>query len=471
MADVNQFSSLAGIAAEEEQIRKLREQRENDVRTLSSLVNAQQEGQNLEKDKANLLEKYNKLTEEAKSIGGILESGVEYQSPAGKMLYQAYNLPLEVAQTLPSAVNKLSEYGPLKDNLLLKAAKAALPEGKLESILSAAEAKPLNLSPESKLAYLNKLNSIDEQRLNIFEQLKKYSSDKQPALPVSELKAPEQSQAAPQSTQAAVKTEDGIPVVKAERLTPFDEFNIINQRRQQFIEDSMNDIASLPRGLRDRGMKLVKELADQSFKLPDNVARPVVDAATGQVIPGWRKVGDRLEKMESGKDTDKEEERMRELGVPGVGIARTVQEAKDLRAAQVSKKNADSMIDQLIEIANKPGSALSLKDRAAANQIKTMLQGALRLQIVGPGAVTDADRAVLDSVIANPAQILSFKDNVLNALNNLKRVNQQNLENQYESGIYKRFEQPQGQQQQQQGGQGGQVEFTRGVGGKLIIPK
>jgi hypothetical protein len=41
----------------------------------------------------------------------------------------------------------------------------------------------------------------------------------------------------------------------------------------------------------------------------------------------------------------------------------------------------------------------------------------------------------------------------------------------YESGIYKRFEQPQGQQQQQQGGQGGQVEFTRGVGGKLIIPK
>jgi hypothetical protein len=27
------------------------------------------------------------------------------------------------------------------------------------------------------------------------------------------------------------------------------------------------------------------------------------------------------------------------------------------------------------------------------------------------------------------------------------------------------------EQQQQQGGQGGQVEFTRGVGGKLIIPK
>ncbi len=161
----------------------------------------------------------------------------------------------------------------------------------------------MNLSPESKLAYLNKLNSIDEQRLNIFEQLKKYSSDKQPALPASKLQAPEQSQAVPQSAQVAGKTEDGIPVVKAERLTPFDEFNIMNQRRQQFIEDSMNDIASLPRGLRDRGMKLVKELADQSFNLPENVAIPIINAATGQAIPKLGLVKGKV--VEIGDDTPK----------------------------------------------------------------------------------------------------------------------------------------------------------------------
>jgi hypothetical protein len=129
------------------------------------------------------------------------------------------------------------------------------------------------------------------------------------------------------------------------------------------------------------------------------------------------------------------------------------------------------MIDQLIEIANKPGAAFNPQDRAKADQISTLLEGAMRVQILGPGAVTEPDRQVLKSTIANPAQIFKLKGNVLNALNNLKRVNQQNLENMYESGIYKRFEQPQGQQQQQQGGKGGQVEFTRGVGGKLIIPK
>lgn len=346
------------------------------------------------------------------------------------------------------------------------------PMGFFESLVRGAESGPNPLSNPQRLQYLNQLKSLQEQKDIAAQNLKAYlPKEPEKARPASELQAPQQAPAAPQPEQKAGKTEDGIPVVKAERLTPFDEFNILSDRKKQFLAESLQKASSLPPRVRDQAFKFAQQVAEETFKLPDNIARPVIDAATGQVIPGWRKVGDRLEKMESGKDTDKEEERMRELGVPGVGIARTVQEAKDLRAAQVSKKNADGMINQLIEIANKPGAAFNPKDRKLADQISTMLQGALRLQIVGQGAVTDSDRDVLKSVIANPALIFSLKGNVISALNNLKSINQQNLENMYESGIYKRFEQPQGQQQQQQGGQGGPVRFTRGPGGELIIQK
>jgi hypothetical protein len=412
MADIStdQLNAIYGLVAQQQQADSAQQERQRQIEQLSGLVNQEIQKTSQDAEVEKLLNRYKQIGGEFERVKGIAESGSK-----GVQTFNPFT-------------------------------------GFTQSDV---------LSPKEKLQYLQETDRLEKEKASIAEKLKAYLP-KEPEKPrtASELQVPQPAPAAPQPAQAAGKTEDGIPVVKAERLTPFDEFNIINQRRQQFIEDSMDDIASLPRGLRDRGMKLVKELADQSFKLPDNIARPVIDAATGQVIPGWRKVGDRLEKMESGKDTDKEEERMRELGVPGVGIARTVQEAKDIRAAQVSKKNADSMIDQLIEIANKPGAAFNPQDRTLANQISTMLEGALRLQIVGPGAVTDSDRKVLKSAIANPAEIFSLKGNVLTALNNLKRVNQQNIENQYESGIYKRFEQPQGQQQQQQGGQGG--------GGRMI---
>jgi hypothetical protein len=412
MADIStdQLNAIYGLVAQQQQADSAQQERQRQIEQLSGLVSQEIQKTSQDAEVEKLLNRYKQIGGEFERVKGIAESGSK-----GVQTFNPFT-------------------------------------GFTQADV---------LSPKEKLQYLQETDRLEKEKASIAEKLKAYlPQEPEKARPVSELQAPQTAPAAPQPAQAAVKTEDGIPVVKAERLTPFDEFNILSDRKKQFLADSLQKASSLPPRVRDQAFKFAQQVAEETFKLPDNIARPVVDAATGQVIPGWRKVGDRLEKMESGKDTDKEEERMRELGVSGVGIARTVQEAKDLRAAQVSKKNADGMINQLIEIANKPGSALSLKDRAAANQIKTMLQGALRLQIVGPGAVTDADRAVLDSVIANPAQILSFKDNVLNALNNLKRVNQQNLENMYESGIYKRFEQPQGQQQQQQGGQGG--------GGRMI---
>jgi hypothetical protein len=346
------------------------------------------------------------------------------------------------------------------------------PMGFFESLVRGAESGPNPLSNSQRLDYLNQLKSLQEQKDIAAQNLKAYlPKEPEKARPASELQVPEPAKAAPATPQPTQPSQQPAQEQPQQRSSQFDAFERINAERSQFLNFAFQELTKLPPRMQKQGAEMIKTMADQRYKLPPNVAVPLINAATGQVIPELAFVNGKVEKLESGKDTDKEEERMRELGVSGVGIARTVQEARDIRAAQVSKKNADSMIDQLIEIANKPGAAFNPQDRAKADQISTLLEGAMRVQILGPGAVTEPDRQVLKSTIANPAQIFKLKGNVLNALNNLKRVNQQNLENMYESGIYKRFEQPQGQQQQQQGGKGGQVEFTRGVGGKLIIPK
>jgi hypothetical protein len=225
-----------------------------------------------------------KLTEEISSLGSLVDQ--ERQKSSNDA---------EIASAISKYKRILGDID--KTSGILNRNEA--PMGFFESLVRGAESGPNPLSNTQRLDYLNQLKSLQEQKDIAAQNLKAYlPKEPEKARPASELQVPQQAPAAPQPAQAAGKTEDGIPVVKAERLTPFDEFNIMNQRRQQFIEDSMNDIASLPRGLRDRGMKLVKELADQSFKLPDNIARPVIDAATGQVVPGYAIINGKFEKVE-----------------------------------------------------------------------------------------------------------------------------------------------------------------------------
>jgi hypothetical protein len=50
--------------------------------------------------------------------------------------------------------------------------------------------------------------------------------------------------------------------------------------------------------MQKQGAEMIKTMADQRYKLPDNVARPVLDAATGQVIPGYAIINGKFEKVE-----------------------------------------------------------------------------------------------------------------------------------------------------------------------------
>jgi len=98
-----------------------------------------------------------------------------------------------------------------------------------------------------------------------------------------------------------------------------------------------------------------------------------------------------------------------ESGGGFVGVAPTADEAKKFREMVASDEDTARGIDALLEIANR-GGKLNPKDRADAAVISTILKARNRLNIVGPGAVSEADWILLDSAFQNPTQIVTLKD-------------------------------------------------------------
>lgn len=119
---------------------------------------------------------------------------------------------------------------------------------------------------------------------------------------------------------------------------------------------------------------------------------------------------------------------LREVYVPGYGIASTKEAAKEANAKVATFKNIQSGIGQLLSLSKK-GSSLSPADRAMAATIANMLKGQLRTEIVGPGAVSDSERAMLDAIVANPLEITRLDSASQAALRTLFERMQTSLNN------------------------------------------
>lgn len=100
-----------------------------------------------------------------------------------------------------------------------------------------------------------------------------------------------------------------------------------------------------------------------------------------------------------------------EIGFGIKGKAPTVKEATDLRGLTSSAASSNNLINSLITIADKPyfEKTLSPATRAEANQYIAMLRGKLRTIIVGPGAVTDSERKIIEEVIQSPTDIIQWQ--------------------------------------------------------------
>jgi hypothetical protein len=415
MADIStdQLNAIYGLVAQQQQADSVQQERQRQIEQLSGLVNQEIQKTSQDAEVEKLLNRYKQIGGESERVKGIAESG---------------SRPV-----------------------------------KAFSLFSNPFTETYSLSPQEKLNYLQESDRLEKEKASIAEKLRAYlPKEPEKARPASELKAPEQSQATPQPAQAAVKTEDGIPVVKAERLTPFDEFNIINQRRQQFIEDSMNDIASLPRGLRDRGMKLVKELADQSFKLPENVAIPIINASTGQAIPKYGLLNGKIVDMgdETPKVTEKnltaEQSAALQFGTAMADSSKRLASLMEGEGYNPASLTAQLPVPDILKGQNRRRYQGIVTDFALALNRKT--SGAAvseqeydrveKLFFPQPG---DTPAVVRDKAERRQREINTILSNVPDFAKQKLDVVQS--------------------QQQQQGGQGGPARFTRGPGGELIIQK
>lgn len=108
--------------------------------------------------------------------------------------------------------------------------------------------------------------------------------------------------------------------------------------------------------------------------------------------------------------------------VPGLGYAGvgSKQDVSDFRKLYVDLNGADQNIKELQALGEQAGKSMPLSDaRAKAQELQALLIGQLRTALVGPGAMSDSERALITNAIADPTAIFS--------LDKLNRVKLQTL--------------------------------------------
>lgn len=94
------------------------------------------------------------------------------------------------------------------------------------------------------------------------------------------------------------------------------------------------------------------------------------------------------------------------MTVPGVGKFNTVQQAQDFRKTWNDANKAVKGLDRLLEIESMGSSAMASPAlRREAQAQASMIRGAMRLQLIGPGAVTEHEQKILESLITDPTKI------------------------------------------------------------------
>ena len=99
-------------------------------------------------------------------------------------------------------------------------------------------------------------------------------------------------------------------------------------------------------------------------------------------------------------------------------------------------KDAIRGLNRLKEIMDKPAAELNQILRGESATVKQSLKGALRLELFGPGVMTDFESKMADEIIGDPTKILTFdavEKAKLNAL--LKKVKQGTIDKIRQSGV------------------------------------
>lgn len=98
----------------------------------------------------------------------------------------------------------------------------------------------------------------------------------------------------------------------------------------------------------------------------------------------------------------------RERYVPEFGLASTKEGAKEMRDHKATSDTVSGILKELIDMTNSSGKSLNPKAKARAQTLAAVLKGKLRGPIVGPGAVSESEWKLLNSIVADPTEIFSM---------------------------------------------------------------
>lgn len=114
--------------------------------------------------------------------------------------------------------------------------------------------------------------------------------------------------------------------------------------------------------------------------------------------------------------------------VPGMGVATTLKGKEAVSEMKAAVDEVNSGVNELLKFTERSLDSVNPFERARAGTIAATLVGALRLPIVGPGAMSDQERELLQTIIANPTKIFSLDMSSRARLQTLKeRMNQKLL--------------------------------------------
>lgn len=102
------------------------------------------------------------------------------------------------------------------------------------------------------------------------------------------------------------------------------------------------------------------------------------------------------------------DEKQRERYVPGFGIGLTKEDATKLKDYISDYESARVGIQKLQALSDKPFKSIDPSAISEADSISRMVMASLRPVILGSGAVSDAERAILEKIVANPTTIFSL---------------------------------------------------------------
>jgi hypothetical protein len=170
--------------------------------------------------------------------------------------------------------------------------------------------------------------------------------------------------------------------------------------------------------------KQARELEDRAFKrASDEIDNQYKKALTAKTYKEARPGGyeDIKRQLELKKIQDEEKEKNLALEVPGYGLARTKEEAKDIRSAMSDANEAKQIIGQIKNL----GTDVAWWDRdkvGKINQLKQVLAGKLRLPLTGPGAMTEDEFQRLISNMGDPSSIFGSEENEIGKLGQLEDI-------------------------------------------------